>query len=140
MDASFFSHFRVFHRPEFWWFVFKWKYQFFRWFSTKLLDTVKYELIVLYLFMAASITDSSPKYEQICWTRRYLFVKRTKIWSLWIQSEKYTPSMKTLTKFTTQSCFVKQPNFLNNLLVCKLRKQTDLHLFTKTTENLETGY
>ena len=40
--------------------------QFFRYFSMKLFDTVKYELIVLYLFMTALITDSSPKYGQIC--------------------------------------------------------------------------
>ena len=40
--------------------------------------------------------------------------------------------MKTLTKFTTQSCFVKQPNFLFEFLVCKLWKRTNFHLFTET--------
>ena len=37
--------------------------------------------------------------------------------------------MKTLTKLTAQSCFVKQPNFGNDFLVCK---RTDFHLFTET--------
>ena len=47
--------------------------------NNKRCDTVKYELIVQYLFMAALITDSSPRYGQNCQTRPYLFVKITKI-------------------------------------------------------------
>ena len=31
-----------------------------------------------------------------------------------------------------KQCFVKQLNFWNNLLFCKLWKRTDFHLFTKT--------
>ena len=77
----------------------------FCWFSIRLFDTVKYELIVLYLFMTTLIPNFSPKYGQICWTRPYLFVKITKdmipLKTMW----KYTHSMKTLTKSTTQSCY-----------------------------------
>ena len=104
---------------------------FLHWFSIKLFDTVKYEFIVLYMLITALITDSTPKYEQICWTRPYLF-KQQKIWSLWILCEKYTNSMKTLAKFTTQLCFVKQPSVGNDHLVPKLLKRTGFHLFTET--------
>ena len=38
----------------------------FCWFSIKPFDTVKYEPLVLYLFMTTLITTSSPKYGQIC--------------------------------------------------------------------------
>ena len=51
--------------------------------------------------------------------------------------------MKTLGKFTTQLCFVKQPNFGNDFLVPKILKQTDFHLFTETflfPENLPTRH
>ena len=44
--------------------------------SSETFDTVQYELIVLY-FTTALITDSSPKYGQMCRIRSYLFVKIT---------------------------------------------------------------
>ena len=37
-----------------------------------------------------------------------------------------------MTKVTTQSCFVKQPDFENDYLVRLLWKRTDSHLFTET--------
>ena len=37
-----------------------------------------------------------------------------------------------MTKFTTQSCFLKKPDFGNDYLVRLLWKRTDSHLFTET--------
>ena len=40
--------------------------------------------------------------------------KYQRIWSLCLPCEKHTHSIKPMTKFTTQSCFVKQPDFGND--------------------------
>ena len=58
--------------------------------------------------------------------------KGQRIWSLLVPCEIYTHLVKTLTKLTTQSCFAKQPNFLNDFLLCKLWKRIDFHLYTET--------
>ena len=99
-------------------------------FFIKLFDTVKYELIAQYLFMAALITDSSPKYRKICWTRRYLFVKITRdmvplntIRKIFLLNKRWQNS---------QQNHVLSNNQVIDLLVHKLWKWTDFYLFTET--------
>ena len=103
------------------------------WFSIKPIATVKYELIVLFMYDSTNYRFQSQIWAHLLHQTLFFCVRITKgILSILTLYEKYTYSMKTLAKFTKQLCFVKQPNIWIDLLVCKPWKQTDFHLFTKT--------
>ena len=105
----------------------------FCWFSIKQFDTVKYEVMVWYLFMTRLITNSSLKYGQICWTRPYIFVKKKTKYMVPLNIiRKIYPLNESIDNITAESYAVKQPNFWNDLLVLALWKQTNFYLFTET--------
>ena len=105
----------------------------FYWFSIRLFDTVKYELIVLYFIY----DDTHSKFQSQVWTNllnQTLFVcqnnKGYDSFEYHVKIYSLNENVDKIHNAIMLSCFVKQPNFWNDLLVLILWRQTYFHLFT----------
>lgn len=67
---------------------------------------------VLFIYDDTHFKDSSPKYEKICWTRAYLFVKLTKDMVLFEYHVENIPTQWKFDKIHITIMFCQTTNFL----------------------------